>query len=179
LGALQKNWERIAPTIGRPAMDAEYSSLGSELKTQWLFGGLRLNQTVLRRTGASHYHRRTPRQGGAPGNATISRAVALSRHVGGHAPSAARTVSPARMIVESLTPKHGIREQQTGCTRLENRRATSPLRMPSTPTIFVTLGPCHHPIPTLWLDAPFVLFSVRRINQLAPNLTATQAAGAP
>jgi hypothetical protein len=40
------------------AIDAGYSSFGSELKTQWPFGGLHLSRTALRRAGASHYHRR-------------------------------------------------------------------------------------------------------------------------
>ena len=50
----------------------------------------------------------------------LERATALStlirqRHLtpscGGHDPTAERTVGPARMIVESLTPRPGIREQ--------------------------------------------------------------------
>jgi hypothetical protein len=47
-----------APERDRPAIDAGYSSFGSELKTQWPFGGLHLSRTVLHRTRASHYHRR-------------------------------------------------------------------------------------------------------------------------
>src|SRR5580658_10671615 len=35
----------------------------------------------------------------------------LTPSCGGHAPTAERTVGPARMIVESLTPRPGIREQ--------------------------------------------------------------------
>ena len=45
------------PERDRPAIDAGYSSFGSELKTQWPFGGLHLSQTVLRRTTASHHRR--------------------------------------------------------------------------------------------------------------------------
>jgi hypothetical protein len=50
----------------------------------------------------------------------LERATALStlirqRHLtpacGGHAPTAERTVGPARIVVESLTPRPGIREQ--------------------------------------------------------------------
>ena len=39
---------------------------------------------------------------------------------GGHAPTAERTVGPARMIVESLTPRPGIREHN----RRQSRRAS-------------------------------------------------------
>src|SRR5213080_4157992 len=42
---------------GRPVM-RDTLRFGSELKTQWPFGGLHLSRTVLRRTGASRYRRR-------------------------------------------------------------------------------------------------------------------------
>jgi hypothetical protein len=35
----------------------------------------------------------------------------LTPSCGGHAPTAERTAGPARMIVESLTPRPGIRER--------------------------------------------------------------------
>src|SRR5580700_6890245 len=43
--------------------------------------------------------------------ATLVRQRRLTPSCGGHAPTAERTVGPARMIVESLTPRPGIREQ--------------------------------------------------------------------
>ena len=43
--------------------------------------------------------------------ATLIRQRRLTPSCGGHAPTAERTVGPARMIVESLTPRPGIREQ--------------------------------------------------------------------
>jgi hypothetical protein len=42
--------------------------------------------------------------------ATLIRQRRLTPSCGGHAPTAERTVGPARMIVESLTPRPGIRE---------------------------------------------------------------------
>jgi hypothetical protein len=42
--------------------------------------------------------------------ATLVRQRRLTPSCGGHAPTAERTVGPARMIVESLTPRPGIRE---------------------------------------------------------------------
>src|SRR6516225_3164542 len=46
--------------------------------------------------------------------ATLVRQRRLTPSCGGHAPTAERTVGPARMIVESLTPRPGIREQSGG-----------------------------------------------------------------
>src|SRR5580692_132433 len=46
--------------------------------------------------------------------ATLIRQRRLAPSCGGHAPTAERTVGPARMIVESLTPRPGIREQYRG-----------------------------------------------------------------
>src|SRR5207253_5996773 len=42
--------------------------------------------------------------------ATLIHQRRLTPSCGGHAPTAERTVGPARMIAESLTPKPGIRE---------------------------------------------------------------------
>src|SRR5580700_11952715 len=42
--------------------------------------------------------------------ATLIRQRRLTPSCGGYAPTAERTVGPARMIVESLTPRPGIRE---------------------------------------------------------------------
>src|SRR5262245_30703709 len=42
--------------------------------------------------------------------ATLIHQRRLTPSCGGHAPTAERTVGPARMIVESLTPRSGIRE---------------------------------------------------------------------
>src|SRR6185295_5312225 len=43
--------------------------------------------------------------------ATLNRQRHLTPSCGGFTPTAERTVDPARMIVESLTPRPGIREQ--------------------------------------------------------------------
>src|SRR4029450_5242356 len=43
--------------------------------------------------------------------ATLIHQRRLTPSCGGHAPTAERTVGPARMIAESLTPKPGIRER--------------------------------------------------------------------
>src|SRR5438132_9508811 len=52
--------------------------------------------------------------------ATLIHQRSLTPSCGGHAPTAERTVGPARMIAESLTPKPGIREhnlpQPDSCT---------------------------------------------------------------
>src|SRR6201984_1166488 len=48
--------------------------------------------------------------GRATALATLIRQRRLTPSCGGQAPTAERTVGPARMIVESLTPKPGIRE---------------------------------------------------------------------
>jgi hypothetical protein len=48
--------------------------------------------------------------GRATALATLIRQRRLTPSCGGHAPTAERTVGPARMIVESLTPRPGIRE---------------------------------------------------------------------
>jgi len=51
----------------------------------------------------------------APERATALSTLIRQRHLtpscGGHAPTAERTVGPARMLAESLTPTPGIREQ--------------------------------------------------------------------
>ena len=47
----------------------------------------------------------------APALSTLIHQRRLTPSCGGHAPTAERTVGPARMIVESLTPRPGIREQ--------------------------------------------------------------------
>src|SRR5437764_15407474 len=46
--------------------------------------------------------------------ATLNHQRRLTPLCGGHAPTAERTVGPARMIAESLTPKPGIREHNLG-----------------------------------------------------------------
>src|SRR5204863_8400323 len=46
--------------------------------------------------------------------ATLIHQRRLTPSCGGHAPTAERTVGPARMIAESLTPKPGIREHNRG-----------------------------------------------------------------
>jgi hypothetical protein len=59
----------------------------------------------------------------APEGATALSTLIRQRHLtpscGGHAPTAERTVGPARIVMESLTPKPGIREQ-TGRLPLES-----------------------------------------------------------
>jgi hypothetical protein len=62
----------------------------------------------------------------APEKATALSTLTRQRHLtpscGGHAPTAQRTVGPARMIVESLTPRPGIREQnQTKALNMRSR----------------------------------------------------------
>src|SRR3954462_9927790 len=47
--------------------------------------------------------------------ATLIHQRRLTPSCGGQAPTAERTVGPARMIAESLTPKPGIREQIGTC----------------------------------------------------------------
>jgi hypothetical protein len=49
--------------------------------------------------------------------ATLIHQRRLTPSCGGHAPTAERTVGPARMIVESLTPRPGIREHNRGNSR--------------------------------------------------------------
>src|SRR5437660_523675 len=53
--------------------------------------------------------------------ATLIHQRRLTPSCGGHAPTAERTVGPARMTAESLTPKPGIREQNrhVACVRCE------------------------------------------------------------
>src|ERR1700730_18773209 len=51
--------------------------------------------------------------------ATLIHQRHLTPSCGGHAPTAERTVGPARMIVESLTPRPGIREHNRGNCRRE------------------------------------------------------------
>jgi hypothetical protein len=53
--------------------------------------------------------------------ATLVRQRRLTPSCGGHAPTAERTAGPARMIVESLTPRPGIREQ----IRMQQRTSRS------------------------------------------------------
>src|SRR6516164_6599480 len=54
--------------------------------------------------------------------ATLIRQRRLTPSCGGHAPTAERTVGPARMIVESLTPRPGIREHHRSGADM-NRKA--------------------------------------------------------
>src|SRR5262249_17710977 len=53
--------------------------------------------------------------------ATLIHQRRLTPSCGGHAPTAERTVGPARMIVESLTPRSGIREQYRHFSDLASR----------------------------------------------------------
>src|SRR2546430_1967817 len=53
--------------------------------------------------------------------ATLIHQRRLTPSCGGHAPTAERTVGPARMIAESLTPKPGIREQYLRIVRAASR----------------------------------------------------------
>ena len=53
--------------------------------------------------------------------ATLNRQRHLTPSCGGFTPTAERTVGPARMIVESLTPRPGIREQYRHKTDLLGR----------------------------------------------------------
>ena len=67
--------------------------------------------------------------------ATLIRQRRLTPSCGGHAPTAERTVGPARMIVESLTPRPGIREHN----RVESRHNSDIVevkRLPSRPRAF-------------------------------------------
>src|ERR1700745_1239328 len=57
--------------------------------------------------------------------ATMIHQRRLTPSCGGQAPTAERTVGPARMIAESLTPKPGIREQYR---HLGVARSFTPLR---------------------------------------------------
>src|SRR5882724_13336466 len=56
--------------------------------------------------------------------ATLIHQRRLTPLCGGQAPTAERTVSPARMIAESLTPKPGIREQYRHKADLSRRVPT-------------------------------------------------------
>src|SRR2546429_9096540 len=53
--------------------------------------------------------------------ATLIHQRRLTPSCGGHAPTAERTVGPARMIAESLTPKPGIREHNLPGTNILGR----------------------------------------------------------
>ena len=53
---------------------------------------------------------------------TLIRQRRLTPSCGGHAPTAERTVGPARMTVESLTPRPGIREQYRPLASFRDRR---------------------------------------------------------
>jgi len=60
---------------------------------------------------------------------TLVRQSRLTPSCGGHAPTAERTVGPARMIVESLTPRPGIREQnRPGATRESSKGRQTSIR---------------------------------------------------
>src|SRR5262249_5950698 len=63
--------------------------------------------------------------------ATLIHQRRLTPSCGGHAPTAERTVGPARMIVESLTPRSGIREQYRHIPDLANCREDFRLRAES------------------------------------------------
>src|SRR4029453_15330956 len=56
--------------------------------------------------------------------ATLIHQRRLTPSCGGHAPTAERTVGPARMIAESLTPKPGIREQYLPGAAVSSRSKT-------------------------------------------------------
>ena len=57
---------------------------------------------------------------GATALSTLIRQRHLTPTCGGHAPTAERTVGPARIVVESLTPRPGIREQhRSKCEELK------------------------------------------------------------
>ena len=55
--------------------------------------------------------------------ATLNRQRHLTPSCGGFTPTAERTVGPARMIVESLTARPGIREQYRHLADIEERSA--------------------------------------------------------
>src|SRR5437667_9163676 len=57
--------------------------------------------------------------------ATLIHQRRLTPLCGGHAPTAERTVGPARMIAESLTPKPGIREHNRANRTLSRHRRMS------------------------------------------------------
>src|SRR5437899_4066231 len=59
--------------------------------------------------------------------ATLIHQRRLTPLCGGQAPTAERTVGPARMIAESLTPKPGIREQNRHKGDLPRRLPICPL----------------------------------------------------
>src|SRR5580658_5431559 len=63
---------------------------------------------------------RAPERVTAP--ATLIRQRRLTPSCGEHASTAERTVGPARMIVESLTPRPGIREQNRHLASLSSVR---------------------------------------------------------
>jgi hypothetical protein len=62
---------------------------------------------------------RSPDTWRAPGGATALSTLIRQRHLtpscGGHAPTAERTVGPARIVMESLTPKTGIGSRDSWC----------------------------------------------------------------
>src|SRR5438876_6747245 len=57
--------------------------------------------------------------------ATLIHQRRLTPSCGGQAPTAERTVGPARMIAESLTPKPGIREQNLPGGDIRKPRSTA------------------------------------------------------
>src|SRR6476469_8106145 len=66
--------------------------------------------------------------------ATLIHQRRLTPSCGGQAPTAERTVGPARMIAESLTPKPGIREQNRQLMhdpQCPNHRTPVALSLPS------------------------------------------------
>src|SRR6202035_837442 len=65
--------------------------------------------------------------------ATWIRQRRLTPSCGGHAPTAERTVGPARMIVESLTPRPGIREQNRPQPDSESAVDNAANRLPGGP----------------------------------------------
>src|SRR2546430_3821805 len=82
--------------------------------------------------------------------ATLIHQRRLTPSCGGHAPTAERTVGPARMIAESLTPKPGIREQylpgaavsrcsNTACYSITSSARASSIGGTSRPSAFAVL----------------------------------------
>src|SRR4029450_8349409 len=75
---------------------------------------------------------RSPDTWRAPGGGTALSTLIRQRHLtpscGGHAPTAERTVGPARIVTESLTPKTGIREQHRPGPDKKCRRRGAALR---------------------------------------------------
>src|SRR6476619_14385 len=63
--------------------------------------------------------------------ATLIHQRRLTPSCGGQAPTAERTVGPARMIAESLTPKPGIREQYLPAADIRHNASSSSMAFAS------------------------------------------------